>query len=72
MILTIPFMCTSIVMYSMPFICCSVVFGRIITPYSMDEFAWSKKMAVLYNNIMFGALAVLAIFTFIGLKLVTK
>ena len=38
----------------------------------MDEFAWTKKQGVLYNNIMFGALALLAIVAFISLKFVTK
>ena len=44
----------------------------IITPYSMDEFAWTKKKAVLYNNILFGILAILAIVTFVLVKFVTK
>lgn len=38
----------------------------------MDEFAWSKQEGVLNNNIMFGALAVLAIGTFVGLKYISK
>lgn len=48
------------------------VYETIVTPYSMDEFAWTKTKAILYNNILFGGLAVLAIVTFIALKFVTK
>lgn len=48
------------------------VFETIITPLSMDEFAWTKKQALVYNNICFAVLAVIAITTFIAIKFITK
>lgn len=45
---------------------------RIATPLSMDEFAWSKKQAVLYNNAFFAGLAVIAVATFIVVKFISK
>lgn len=48
------------------------VFETIATPLSMDEFAWSKQEAILYNNAFFAGLAVLAIITFVGIKIITK
>ena len=39
---------------------------------SMDEFAWTKQEAILYNNAFFAGLAVLAIFTFLGIKIVSR
>jgi len=44
----------------------------IATPLSMDEFAWTKKQAVLYNDIFFVGLAVIAILTFLTVKFITK
>ncbi len=38
----------------------------------MDEFAWQKQQAILYNNAFFAGLAVIAIATFIGIKFITK
>lgn len=38
----------------------------------MDEFAWTKKQALVYNNICFAVLAVIAITTFIAIKFITK
>jgi len=38
----------------------------------MDEFAWTKKQAVLYNDIFFVGLAVIAILTFLTVKFITK
>jgi len=48
------------------------VFETIATPLSMDEFAWTKKQAVLYNDIFFVGLAVIAILTFLTVKFITK
>jgi len=45
---------------------------RIGTPLTMDEFAWSKEQAVLYNNIFYAGLAVIAILSFVLVKIVTK
>ena len=42
------------------------------SPLSMDEFAWTKKEVVLYNNIVYALLAVVAVATFIIVKFVTK
>ena len=38
----------------------------------MDEFAWSKHQAVLYNNICYAGLAVIAIGSFVVVKIITK
>lgn len=38
----------------------------------MDEFAWSKEQAVLYNNIFYAGLAVIAILSFVFVKIITK
>eukprot|EP00731_Ephydatia_muelleri_P031426 Em0022g940a len=45
------------------------VYETIVSPLSLDEFAWSKNHAVLYNNIMFAAMAVISVATFIGIKI---
>ena len=42
------------------------------SPLSMDEFAWTKKEAVLYNNVVYALLAVVAVVTFIAVKFITK
>ena len=44
----------------------------IATPLVMDEFAWSRKQAVLYNNAFFAALAVVAIASFFAVKYISK
>ena len=48
------------------------VFETLGSPLSMDEFAWTKKQAVLYNNLFYVGLAFLAILTFVVVKFVTK
>eukprot|EP00731_Ephydatia_muelleri_P037244 Em0427g1a len=45
------------------------VTAGFVSPLSLDEFAWSKNHAVLYNNIMFAAMAVISVATFIGIKI---
>ena len=42
------------------------------SPLSMDEFAWTKKEAVLYNNVVYALLAIVAVLTFIAVKFITK
>ena len=39
---------------------------------TMDEFAWTKKQAVLYNNIIWFGLAIISILTYIVIKLIAK
>lgn len=48
------------------------VFETIATPLVMDEFAWSRKQAVFYNNAFFAALAVVAIASFIAVKFISR
>ena len=43
-----------------------------MVPYSMDEFAWNREQAVLYNNIIFGFLAILAIVSYIVIGVIVK
>ncbi len=50
----------------------SLLSFSIALPLTMDEFAWSNKQAVLYNNIFFAGLAVVAIATFVVVKLVSR
>ena len=38
----------------------------------MDEFAWSRTQAVLYNNLFYAGLAVIAIASFVTAKILTK
>ena len=45
---------------------------RVAIPLSMDEFAWTRKEALLYNDLFFGGLAGLAIVTFISVKFLSK
>lgn len=45
------------------------VYETIVSPLSLDEFAWSKNNAVLYNNIMFAVMAIISVSTFIGIKI---
>lgn len=44
----------------------------IITPYSMDEFAWSKKQGVLYNNILFGVVSIISATNFLSARFTSK
>ena len=48
------------------------VFETLGSPLTMDEFAWTKKEVVLYNNLFYVGLAFLAVFTFIAVKFITK
>ena len=48
------------------------VFETLGSPLTMDEFAWTKKEAILYNNLFYVGLAFLAVFTFIAVKFITK
>jgi hypothetical protein len=38
----------------------------------MDEFAWTKKQAVLYVSLFFAGLSVITITTLILVKIITK
>lgn len=38
----------------------------------MDEFAWTRTQAVLYNNFFYAGLAVVAITSFVAVKFLTK
>ena len=41
------------------------------TPLTMDEFGWTRTQAVLYNSICYAGLAVIAILSFVAVKLLT-
>ncbi|XP_033615804.1 major facilitator superfamily domain-containing protein 8 isoform X6 [Fukomys damarensis] len=45
---------------------------RILTPLTMDMFAWTQEQAVLYNGIILAALGVEAVVVFLGVKLLSK
>ena len=47
-------------------------FETLITPYSMDEFAWTNQQAVLYNNIIFAMNGILALVIIICVKFLVK
>lgn len=48
------------------------VFETIGTPLSMDEFAWTRKEANIYNNIVYAALGITAIIVFIIIKVLNR
>ena len=48
------------------------VFETIGTPLSMDEFAWTGLEATVYNNVVYLALGMVAIFVFIIIKLLSR
>ncbi|KAM5255584.1 major facilitator superfamily domain-containing protein 8 [Ctenodactylus gundi] len=48
------------------------LFETILTPLTMDMYAWTQEQAVLYDGIILAALGVEAVFIFIGVKLLSK
>ncbi|GAB5570511.1 major facilitator superfamily domain-containing protein 8 isoform X1 [Prionailurus iriomotensis] len=44
----------------------------IVTPLTMDMYAWTREQAVLYDGIILAALGVEAILIFMGVKLLSK
>ena len=47
-------------------------FETLITPYSMDEFAWTNQEAILYNNIIFAINGFLALIAITSVKYLVK
>ena len=47
-------------------------FETLITPYSMDEFAWTNQKAILNNNIIFAINGVLALIVITSVKYLVK
>uniref|UniRef100_A0A8D2CMZ9 Major facilitator superfamily domain containing 8 n=1 Tax=Sciurus vulgaris TaxID=55149 RepID=A0A8D2CMZ9_SCIVU len=48
------------------------LFETILTPLTMDMYAWTQEQAVLYNGIILAALGVEAVVIFMGVKLLSK
>lgn len=48
------------------------VFLRIVTPLTMDMYAWTREQAVLYNGIILAVLGVESVIIFMGVKLLSK
>ncbi|XP_049486010.1 major facilitator superfamily domain-containing protein 8 [Panthera uncia] len=48
------------------------LFETIVTPLTMDMYAWTREQAVLYDGIILAALGVEAILIFMGVKLLSK
>ncbi|XP_006887639.1 PREDICTED: major facilitator superfamily domain-containing protein 8-like [Elephantulus edwardii] len=48
------------------------LFETIITPLTMDMYAWTRKQAVLYDGIILAALGIEAILLFMGIKSLSK
>uniref|UniRef100_A0A8D1AFF2 Major facilitator superfamily domain containing 8 n=1 Tax=Sus scrofa TaxID=9823 RepID=A0A8D1AFF2_PIG len=48
------------------------LFETIVTPLTMDMYAWTREQAVLYDGIILAALGVEAVIIFMGIKLVSK
>lgn len=48
------------------------VFLSILTPLTMDMYAWTAVQAVLYDGIILAALGVEAVLVFIGIKSLAK
>ena len=47
-------------------------FESLGVPLTMDEFAWTKKQAVLYNNVILLGLSIISILTYIVVKFIAK
>ena len=45
---------------------------RLLSPLTMDEFAWSHNQAVLYNNIFFAVSSIFGIITLHSMKHIAK
>ncbi|XP_003476829.1 major facilitator superfamily domain-containing protein 8 isoform X1 [Cavia porcellus] len=48
------------------------LFETILTPLTMDMYAWTQEQAVLYNGIILAGLGVEAVVVFLGVKLLSK
>ncbi|XP_014409565.1 major facilitator superfamily domain-containing protein 8 isoform X1 [Camelus ferus] len=48
------------------------LFETIVTPLTMDMYAWTREQAVLYDGIILAALGVEAVIIFMGVKLLSK
>ncbi|XP_057561576.1 major facilitator superfamily domain-containing protein 8 isoform X1 [Hippopotamus amphibius kiboko] len=48
------------------------LFETIVTPLTMDMYAWTREQAVLYNGIILAAVGVEAVIIFMGIKSVSK
>ncbi|KAM6220980.1 major facilitator superfamily domain-containing protein 8 [Rhynchocyon petersi] len=48
------------------------LFETIVTPLTMDMYAWTREQAVLYNGIILVALGIEAVLIFTGVKLLSK
>nr|KAF6481082.1 major facilitator superfamily domain containing 8 [Molossus molossus] len=48
------------------------LFETILTPLTMDMYAWTREQAVLYDGIILAALGVEAVIIFMGVKLLSK
>ncbi|KAM8928175.1 major facilitator superfamily domain-containing protein 8 isoform 4-T4 [Lycaon pictus] len=61
---------TNIVFFVILFI--FALFETIVTPLTMDMYAWTREQAVLYDGIILAALGVEALIIFMGIKLLSK
>ncbi|XP_036914443.1 major facilitator superfamily domain-containing protein 8 isoform X2 [Sturnira hondurensis] len=48
------------------------LFETILTPLTMDMYAWTREQAVLYDGIILAAMGVQAIVVFMGMKLLSE
>ncbi|KAL1777956.1 major facilitator superfamily domain-containing protein 8 [Sigmodon hispidus] len=48
------------------------LFETILTPLTMDMYAWTQEQAVLYDGIILAVLGVEAVVVFMGVKLISK
>lgn len=48
------------------------IFETILTPLTMDMYAWTQKQAVLYDGIILAVFGVEAVLVFMGVKLLSK
>ncbi|ERE91810.1 major facilitator superfamily domain-containing protein 8 [Cricetulus griseus] len=48
------------------------LFETILTPLTMDMYAWTQEQAVLYDGVILAALGVEAVVVFMGVKLLSK
>lgn len=47
-------------------------FSRMLSPYSMDEYAWTRQQAVLYNSILISSTAFIILVMYVVIAFVIK
>ena len=51
---------------------CLLVVCRIASPYSMDEFAWTRQQAIFYNGIIIACSTAIAVVVYVISAIASK